>query len=35
MHYAQSCHFVHLHEINVAFARPLSLTLKGGKETPL
>jgi hypothetical protein len=33
MHYAQSCHFVHLHEINVAFARPLSLTLKGDKET--
>jgi hypothetical protein len=28
MHYAQSCHFVHLHEINVAFTRPLSPPFK-------
>jgi hypothetical protein len=33
MHYAQSCNFVHLHEFNVSFARPLSLTSKGDKET--
>jgi len=34
MHYAQSCNFVHLNQFNEAFARPLSLTLKGDKETP-